>query len=137
MEAINIIGRVAICETKTIGENKFFEARVAVSTKYKGTEKTNWYSIVGSNLSVAQYLTKGKLIYVSGIPAAQAYINKEGKAIPVQRIYINRMEFLGGGKNEEQQEADTSKNDVASAVKTIQQDFNATPQEGSEDDLPF
>jgi len=79
-------------------------------------EKTTWYRCSWwlNNTSIAQYLTKGTQVYVSGKPNANAYQNKEGEIVAQNGILVREVELLGGGSDKPQQPAKpkTTANDL-------------------------
>ena len=76
---------------------------VAVNKSYTNgagekVESTKWYKITCWRKTaevVAQYLHKGRLVAVEGEVSAEAYLNKEGKAIPVLKLDAKTVKFLG------------------------------------------
>lgn len=68
-------------------------------------EKTTWYRCSWwlNNTTIAQYLTKGTQVYVSGKPNANAYQNNNGDIIAQNGILVREVELLGGGNNQQQQ----------------------------------
>ena len=72
--------------------------------------------------TIAQYITKGTKIYVEGSPDADAYINKEGKAVGNLKINVRELEFLGSAKKAEPGGNSSAEDSLSPAVN---------------DDLPF
>lgn len=77
---------------------------VAVSEKWKNKggekqERTIWFRCSWwiNNTSIAQYLTKGTQVYVSGVPNANAYQNQQGEIVVQEGINVRNLELLGGG----------------------------------------
>lgn len=92
-------------------------------------EKTTWYRCSWwlNNTTIAQYLTKGTMVYVSGKPNANAYQNKQGEIIAQNGILVREVELLGGG-NQSQDQAQQQ-----SAPKTTAKDLDPSQH----NDLPF
>lgn len=69
-------------------------------------EKTTWYRCSWwlNNTSIAQYLTKGTQVYVSGKPNANSYQNINGDIIAQNGILVREVELLGGANNNGQQQ---------------------------------
>lgn len=69
-------------------------------------EKTTWYRCSWwlNNTGIAQYLTKGTQVYVTGKPNASAYQNKEGEIVAQNGILVREVELLGGGNNTQTQQ---------------------------------
>lgn len=85
-------------EHKVVGEYNFAVFSLAVKiTK----EKTDWVDInVNGKLKdiVLQHVIKGSKVIIEGSPKANAYINKENKAVGKLVIYANSIEFFGDKK---------------------------------------
>ncbi|MGH9723282.1 MAG: single-stranded DNA-binding protein [Bryobacteraceae bacterium] len=61
-------------------------------------EETDWHSIVMWKAeNVANYLTKGKQVYVEGRLRTRNYENKEGKKVYVTEVVADDLILLGGG----------------------------------------
>lgn len=73
---------------------------IAVGRKYKDKEETEWVNIVafGKLAEIcAEYLSKGKQIYVAGRMNTQKYQDKEtGQDRYSTRIIADQMQMLGG-----------------------------------------
>lgn len=90
MNQYELIGRLgADAEVKTLKNNKVLSFRMAVDRSYYDSKKkerveaTEWLRVnkffdLNSDVKVAQYLTKGTLVYVSGIPKSEAWSDKDG-----------------------------------------------------------
>lgn len=91
-------------------------------------EKTTWidcqYWVKKETAEkIAQYIRKGDMIMVIGKSNPRAYLDKENKAIAVDGVNVDRIEFLGGGKKEDGQ------------AKSATQNYNTPAPD--DDDLPF
>ena len=140
MNQTQIIGRIGQdAEIKDFNTNQVINFSVAVSERWKDKdgnkqEKTYWYRCAkwGNNTAIAQYLTKGTLVYVSGVCEPQSYINKSGEIVQAQGLTVRNIELLGGGSDKPQQPA---------KPKTTANDFDPSQHNdlpfGNEDDLPF
>lgn len=131
MKKISIIGNVTKdAEIRSFeGGRSVINFDVAVNERYKDKngqkqERTSYMrcAMWRENTSIAQYITKGTKLYVEGSPDADAYINKEGKAVGNLKINVREIEFLGGAKKTDSS-GNTSSEDVL------------TPS--ANDDLPF
>jgi len=73
-------------------------------------EKTTWYRCSWwlNNTTIAQYLTKGTQVYVSGKPNANAYQNNNGDIVAQNGILVREVELLGGSNNSQQQSTSTT-----------------------------
>lgn len=74
---------------------------VAVDKRGPGGEKgTEWVdcSLWGDRgEKVAEYLTKGKVVAVSGEAGARAYMGKDGKPVATLTLRVIELTLLGGG----------------------------------------
>lgn len=131
MKKISIIGNVTKdAEVRAFeGGKSVINFDVAVNERYKDKngqkqERTTfircamWREVT----TIAQYITKGTKIYVEGSPDADAYMNKEGKAVGNIKINVRELEFLGGAKKTE------------TGAGSSAEDVHAT---AANDDLPF
>lgn len=131
MNQTQIIGRIGQdAEIKDFNTNQVINFSVAVSERWKDKdgnkqEKTYWYRCAkwGNNTAIAQYLTKGTLVYVNGVCEPQSYINKSGEIVQAQGLTVRNIELLGGGNSQPQEK-----------TQSAPQQPNLDTQE---DDLPF
>jgi len=130
MKKISIIGNVTKdAEVRAFeGGRSVINFDVAVNERYKDKngqkqERTSYVrcAMWRENTSIAQYILKGTKLYVEGSPDADAYVNKEGKAVGNLKINVREIEFLGSAKK-----ADSSS---GSSEDTLVPSAN--------DDLPF
>ena len=92
------LGRDA--ETKQVGSTTVCEFNMAVNAKQKGEDTTMWFrcAVWGKRgESVAQYLTKGKAVLVSGRFSVRDYEGKNGPGYALE-VNADALEFLGGGE---------------------------------------
>jgi single-strand DNA-binding protein len=137
MRKIQVIGNVTRdAEVRTLdGGRSVINFDLACNEKYKdknGEKKVKVYyikcAIWRDNTSIAQYITKGSKIYVEGQPDIDCYVNKDtGKAVGSVKINVREVEFLGGGKNQQQS--------GQSSVPSNDDSFIPESNDGS--DLPF
>ena len=81
----------------------FVTFSLAVKSGTKDNPKTDWVEINCNNklAEIAQqYVKKGTKLLVEGTPNANAYIDKEGKAVAKLVVYANNLELMGGGEKE-------------------------------------
>ncbi len=131
MKKISIIGNVTKdAEVRAFeGGRSVINFDVAVNERYKDKngqkqERTSYIrcAMWRENTTIAQYITKGTKLYVEGSPDADAYINKEGKAVGNIKVNVREIEFLGGAKK-----TDSGAGTSAEEVHTP----------STNDDLPF
>lgn len=130
------LGRDA--ETKfTPGGRSRTTFTVATSRSWKDAqtgetkEQTDWHNIVlwGSE-KIAEYLTKGKTVYVEGRLTTRSYETNEGKTAYVTEVVCENIVLLSGDRSEKAQERQISAR--ASQAKREDEFFMA-----SDDDVPF
>ena len=92
------LGRDA--ELKDVKGTAVLEWSMAVTTKGGREETTNWYrcALWGTRgEKVAQYLTKGTALIVTGGLVARDYTTKDGKEGYSLDVRVNEFTFAGGG----------------------------------------
>ena len=133
MKKISIIGNVTKdAEVRAFeGGRSVINFDVAVNERFKDKngqkqERTSYVrcAMWREVTTIAQYITKGTKVYVEGSPDADAYINKEGKAVGNLKINVRELEFLGSAK----------KSDGSGSSSPSSEDV-LTPS--ANDDLPF
>ncbi|HEY4797489.1 MAG TPA: single-stranded DNA-binding protein [Bacteroidia bacterium] len=131
MKKIQIIGNVTKdAEIRSFeGGRSVINFDVAVNERFKDRngqkqERTSYIrcAMWRDNTSIAQYITKGTKLYVEGSPDADAYMNKEGKAVGNLKVNVREIEFLGGARKTESGGGSSAEDSFAPAVN---------------DDLPF
>jgi len=68
-------------------------------------EKATWVTCSWwrENTNVAQYIKKGTLVFVEGVPEAKQFKDKRtGEATPFLNMRVTRVELLGGRRDEVQ-----------------------------------
>lgn len=144
MRKIQVIGNVTRdAEIKQFdGGRSVINFDLACNERYKDrngqkVEKVYYIkcAVWRENTNIAQYITKGTKIYVEGQPDIDVYINKEGKAAGSIRINVREIEFLGGGKNQQQSSGQSNQSEHQSSRETGFGNETLIPT--PEDDLPF
>jgi single-strand DNA-binding protein len=127
---------------------------LAVTEKWKDKQgqqqsNTTWIRCTiwrkADQTKIAEYLKKGTRLLVEGRPTANAYLNKDNKAVGVLDLRVDDFEFLGGGQRNEsgtqqqhrpaqpQHQAQAQPNPLAPAEDEW---LNSRPADET-DDLPF
>ena len=139
LQVIGNLGRD--CETKEINGKHVINFNVAHSEKFKDSsgnlkERTTWVNCAywTDRTAVAQYLTKGKTVYVEGIPEAEAYNNKEGQLAATLRLRVFNLQLLGG--NSDNSQSDSGPSNTSSSGNSNSQQAPTQVEEPA-DDLPF
>ena len=95
-EVIGCVGQDAVL--REIAGYTYTCFDLAVKERVKGEERTTWVRIrkFDKEQKYAQYITKGKAIYVEGRPQVSAYTNKEGNPAADMTVWADRLEFIAG-----------------------------------------
>ncbi|CAN5346626.1 hypothetical protein BH09BAC2_BH09BAC2_15250 [soil metagenome] len=105
MIKLQIIGNLGKdCVVNEVSGKNVINFNVAHTEKFKDAqgnlkERTTWVNCAywTDRTTVAQYLKKGKTVYVEGSPDAEAYTNKEGQPAATLRMRVLNVQLLGGG----------------------------------------
>lgn len=127
MQIIGNCGRDAT--TKEVNGKNVINFTVAHTEKYKDSqgnqqEKTTWVDCAywTDKTGVAQYLTKGKQVYVEGQPEARSFQRNDGTAAASLSMRVMSVQLLGG--KQDAGEAQAQPTPKAKEIEPI-------------DDLPF
>lgn len=120
---------------REVGDQRVISFSVAHNERYKDAQtgqvkdRTVWVSCSywrrPDAIGVAQYLTKGKLVAVTGTPSARPY-EANGEARASLDLRVDRLELLGGGDTQQRPQPQQP------AQQPVQQQSAQQP-----DDLPF
>lgn len=84
--------------------------------------------------SLAQYITKGKLVYVSGPVGTESWTDKQSGEVKSKiTVTVQEFEFCGGGKSEDGGQAP---NPHAPSHNNAMPDYESATQI-TDDDIPF
>ncbi|MEO7961403.1 MAG: single-stranded DNA-binding protein [Ginsengibacter sp.] len=145
MIKLQIVGNLgADCMAKEVNGKNVINFNVAHTEKFKDgqgnlKEKTTWVNCAywTDRTAVAQYLKKGKQVYVEGSPEAEAYTNKENQPAATLKLRVRDLQLLGGNT----EGGSDSSYQPSSSTSTYNSSNNkaAVPTEMDEpaDDLPF
>ena len=118
------------------GKNgSFMSMEVVVNERVNGQEKAIWIRVTSSksnHVNLAKYLTKGKVITITGNASTRAWNDKEGKAQSQLRVSASNIDFLNFGKRKV--ESQQPSGDVAVETKETAPEF---PAQTDEEDMPF
>ncbi len=92
-------------EVKEFSNRKVVNFRVAVHKDYKNAqgekvEKTEWLQAMiwknkDQSTKVAEFLTKGKKVFIEGEPTVDSYMGKDGEAKGTLAVNVKNLEFVG------------------------------------------
>ena len=93
-------------EIKQIGDNQLLEFSVANSVGYGTKKDTVWFKCAlwgKRGEAIAQYMTKGTSVFVTGELSLRTYTNKEGVEKTSPEVRVNGVDFVGGKQDAAQQ----------------------------------
>jgi single-strand DNA-binding protein len=138
MQVIGNLGKD--CVVNTVNGKNVINFTVAHTEKYKDSqgnqqEKTTWVDCAYwvDRTAIAQYLTKGKQVYVEGQPEARSFQRNDGTPGASLSLRVRDVQLLGGrgdsgGGSYQQQPASSSATSVSGGGET---------NDTAVDDLPF
>lgn len=108
MRKIMLLGRVGKKpETgSTPNGARFVKFSLAVNTgKKNGHATSEWYDCTSWNDkqqdAIMQFVDKGAMLVVEGLPSVQAFQNKQGEIVGKITVAINQFYFAGGTKSDD------------------------------------
>lgn len=139
---MDITGRLtgdAVVRTLSEGK-KVVNFSVAVNDSYKAKNgervtQTEFFDCsywIGTG--IAQYLTKGSIVELSGRVSARAWVDSEGQAKAGLNFHTSKITLHGGGATADKQKADKHPKDEPAAMEVTGTQVNP---DGQHDDLPF
>ena len=140
MIKLQIIGNLGKdCVVNTVNGKNVINFTVAHTEKYRDSqgnnqEKTTWVDCAywADKTGVAQYLTKGKQVYVEGQPEARAFQRNDGTAGASLSLRVRDIQLLGGRGDGSSAAPASNQTSSSSSMET------ATAGIGEvSDDLPF
>lgn len=115
---------------------------IATSRRYKSgeewKEETDWHNVVlwrAENL--AQYLTKGKPVYVEGRIQTRSYEDKEGQKRYVTEIVADNVILLGSKGDGEHTDRPVSAPRSSGSLGTVRDAGRASEAMFPDEDVPF
>jgi single-strand DNA-binding protein len=148
LQVIGNLGKDAVINN--VNGKTVINFTVAHSEKYKDQQgqvqdRTVWVDCAfWTERAVGQYLLKGKTVFVEGTPRVEAYTTKEGRQGASLRLTVSDMQFVGGNRDNQQQQQSTdgqvTNNPVASSPASSMPaapSFDANAAITTADDLPF
>ena len=143
MIKLQIVGNLGKdCIVKEVNGKNVINFSVAHTERYKDStgnqkERTTWVECAywTDRTAVAQYLTKGKMVYAEGSPEADPYTNKEGQPAATLRMRVQNIQLLGGGGDSQ----GSNTGNVSHAGSGMAPVMKTAPAStvAADDDLPF
>ncbi len=146
MIKLQIVGNLgADCIQKEVNGKNVINFNVAHTEKFKDAqgnlkERTTWVNCAywTDRTAVAQYLKKGKQVYVEGSPEAEAYTNKENQPAATLRLRVRDLQLLGGNTDGSQSSSNAHSSSSSSSSSSSNNNSAVTADmEEPADDLPF
>ena len=144
MIKLQIVGNLGKdCITKEVNGKNVINFSVAHTERYKDAqgnpkERTTWVECAywTDRTAVAQYLTKGKMVYAEGSPDADAYTNKEGVAAATLRMRVLNLQLLGGNTDNPTANVGNVSNAGYTQAPVVRSEVPSASM-SMDDDLPF
>ena len=144
MIKLQIVGNLGKdCITKEVNGKNVINFSVAHTERYKDAqgnpkERTTWVECAywTDRTAVAQYLTKGKMVYAEGSPDADAYTNKEGVAAATLRMRVLNLQLLGGNTDNPTANVGNVTNAGYAQAPVVRSEVPSASM-SMDDDLPF
>ncbi|MDE3212474.1 MAG: single-stranded DNA-binding protein [Bacteroidota bacterium] len=138
MIKLQIVGNLgADCIVKEVSGRTVINFNVAHTERFKDSqgqpkERTTWVNCAywTDRTAVAQYLKKGKLVFVEGSPEAEAYTNRDNQPAATLRLRVRELQLLSGG-------TDTPSGGDSGMSSSSPKTAATTEVEDTADDLPF
>jgi single-strand DNA-binding protein len=146
MIKLQVIGNLGgDCVQREVNGKTVINFNVAHSEKFKDSmgnlkERTTWVKCAywTDRPAVAQYLKKGKTVYVEGSPEAEAYTNKEGQQVATLKMTVFSLQLVGGvSEGSNQSENPNSYATSSSNSSSVASSTTPSQVEEPADDLPF
>jgi len=117
-------------------KGSFMSMDVVVNDRsINGEEKATWVRVTSSksnHVNLAQYLTKGKVITITGNVSTRSWSDKDGNAQAQLKVSADKIDFLNFGKRKVESQQPSGDVAVETTEKTPE-----TPAQTNEEDLPF
>ncbi|MEO8413189.1 MAG: single-stranded DNA-binding protein [Ginsengibacter sp.] len=145
MIKLQIVGNLgADCIQKEVNGKNVINFNVAHTEKFKDAqgnlkEKTIWANCAywTDRTAVAQYLKKGKQVFVDGTPEVEMYTNKDGQPATTLRVRVRDLQLLGGNTDGSQGNSNASTSSSTSNISSNSNSSVTADMEDAADDLPF
>ena len=146
MIKLQIVGNLgADCIQKEVNGKNVINFNVAHTEKFKDAqgnlkEKTIWANCAywTDRTAVAQYLKKGKQVFVDGSPEVEIYTNKDGQPAATLRVRVRDLQLLGS--NVDGSQGNLNPSSLSSSSPSSSSHSNSpvhAEMEEPADDLPF
>lgn len=146
MIKLQIIGNLGKdCIVNTVNDNTVINFSVAHTEKFKNKdgnleERTTWVECAywTDRTAVAEYLKRGKLVYVEGSPSADAFMNKDNVATGTLRMRVYNLQLLSSQTQDQGSTAGYVSNAGGQSRPAMKSQSEPAAKEVQvPDDLPF
>ena len=145
MVNVNIVGRLGADAELINGKNgPFLSFRMAVDDRKRNGDKTEkittWFKVTltGDRSSkLVEYLTKGKLVNVTGTESVGIYNTKDGTPQVSRDISASNIEFISVSSGSTASDTTTTEVTTGKLAEKPKEEVVTTTTKEPEDDLPF
>ena len=141
MQVIGNLGKD--CLVNNVSGKSVINFTVAHTEKFKDSqgnmqERTTWVECAWwtDRTTVAQYLTKGKQVYVEGNPEVRSFTRNDGTHGASLSLRVRELQLLGG-KNEGGYTPPAGSSNTTAPITPTPPPPTTNNNEGEADDLPF
>lgn len=103
-------------------------------------DQTTWFKVTLWNRTAeaaAQYLVKGRPVYIEGRLRVEEFTDRDGKTRHSLEVNGTEMQFIGGGNSEGREERSASSSDTGIKERAVSESGLSSDNDGSDDDIPF
>lgn len=128
---VNLIGRLGADAEVKSGKNgnQFISFRVAADEFKNGSRGTVWFNVITDsnerNMKIVQYLTKGRLINITGTETCDIYFNKNNEPQISRDIRAFNVDFVSSSQQNTEQ---SNQNSNQSTSQVVDSNITVTPQ---------
>jgi len=146
LQVIGNLGRD--CTVNTVNGRNVINFSVAHTERFKDSASGEWKprtlwvecAYWSDKTAIAQYLKKGKTVYVEGTPDTRFYQLQDGTTKTSLTLRVQNVQLLGGNRDADNTNTDANFNANATTVHNsgaASTDFPTTASVEDSDDLPF
>ena len=127
-------------EVRESNGNKFLSLTIAENQLVGKEKKTFWYDVISFNFNekLVQYYKKGSVLFVTGTLTSDVETGKDGVTRCRRKIIADALDFLSGGKSENNESSAQTETQETRKEKTVEPiQTTAIPTDTDNSDLPF
>jgi len=114
-----------------VNDTKVINFSVAHAERFKNVdgqwvEKTIWINcqMWTENTKMAEYLTKGRSVYVEGYPSANIFTNKEGIKMCGINCRVSNVQFIGKNTTTESKQEPSNESSANNEMPVLEDNIN-------------